>query len=112
VKIVSFEGKHKIADKWEEDVYTVLKQPNPTISMYVVRKDSGEGRKRTLHRNLLLPIGHLDSFQKSDTRPEPNLERQEETTNVKNQLRLVIVIQNQMLRYRYQHTEVRTSHTM
>ncbi|XP_061177705.1 uncharacterized protein LOC133186483 [Saccostrea echinata] len=64
VKIVSFDGKQKMADRWEK-IYIVLRQPNPTISVYVVRKESVEGGKRTLHRNLLLPIGHLDSFKES-----------------------------------------------
>lgn len=68
VKIVSFEGKHKIADRWEEDVYIVQKQPNPTIPVYTVFKENGEGRKRTLHRNLLLPIGHLDGFRQRQSK--------------------------------------------
>ncbi|KAL5021393.1 hypothetical protein ScPMuIL_000548, partial [Solemya velum] len=57
VKILAFEGKQKLSDKWEEDIYIILKQPNASIPVYVVQKESGEGRKRTLHRNVLLPIG-------------------------------------------------------
>ena len=60
VKIVAFEGTHKLANKWEDDPYLVLAQPNPDIPVYVVRKENGEGRKRTLHRNLLLPIGSFN----------------------------------------------------
>ena len=63
VKIVAFDGKHKIADRWEEDPYIVKKIPNPEIPVYVVKKESDQGRERTLHRNLLLPIGHVDSFK-------------------------------------------------
>ena len=63
VKIVAFDGKHKIADRWEEDPYIVKRKPNPEIPVYVVKKENGQGRERTLHRNLLLPIGHLDSFK-------------------------------------------------
>ncbi len=59
VKIVAFDGKHKIADKWEEDVYVILSQPNPAIPVFVVNKENGEEKRRTLHRNLLLPIGSL-----------------------------------------------------
>ncbi|XP_048252844.1 uncharacterized protein LOC125381000 [Haliotis rufescens] len=59
VKTVAFEGRHKLADRWEGDIYTVLRQPNPSIPVYVVGKENGEGRKRVLHRNLLLPIGAL-----------------------------------------------------
>ena len=59
VKIVAFEGKHKLSDKWEEDVYIIIGQPNSDIPVYTVQKESGEGKRRTLHRNLLLPIGSI-----------------------------------------------------
>ena len=59
VKVVAFEGRHKLADKWEDDVYVILNQPNPSIPVFTVGKENGEGRKRTLHRNLLLPIGAI-----------------------------------------------------
>lgn len=65
VKVVAFEGKHKIADKWEQDTYRIVRQPNSDIPVYVVQKENGEGRKRTLHRNLLLPIGHLPGLEES-----------------------------------------------
>jgi transposase InsO family protein len=59
VKIVAFDGKHKIADRWEDDAYTVLQQPSANIPVYVVQKENGTGPKRTLHRNLVLPINFL-----------------------------------------------------
>ena len=59
VKIVAFDGKHKLSNKWEEDVYIVLDQPNQSIPVYIVEKENGDGKKRTLHRNLLLPIGSI-----------------------------------------------------
>ena len=70
MKILAFEGKHKLSDKWEEDPYLVLDQPNPDIPVFTVQKESGEGRKRNLHRNLLLPVGHL-----VETRPIPKRRR-------------------------------------
>ena len=45
----------KLADRWEEPPYTVIKRLSEDIPVYVVQPASG-GRKRTLHRNLLLPI--------------------------------------------------------
>ena len=45
----------KLADRWEEPPYTVLKKLCDDIPVYVVQPLQG-GRKRTLHRNLLLPI--------------------------------------------------------
>lgn len=55
VKIVAHDGRHKIADKWEQDVYDVISRPNPDIPVFVVRKEDNTGRTRTLHRNLLMP---------------------------------------------------------
>ena len=34
-----FEGKHKIAYRWEEDLYVILSQPNPYIPVYVVQRE-------------------------------------------------------------------------
>jgi transposase InsO family protein len=59
VKVVAFQGKHKIADKWERNPYIVTSQPNLDIPVYKVQREDGIGKVRTLHRNLLLPIGSL-----------------------------------------------------
>jgi len=71
VKIVAFDGKHKLSNKWEEDPYVILEQPNQNIPVFVVKKENGEGRKRTLHRNLLLPIGAIPikEWTTDDNRP-------------------------------------------
>ncbi|XP_063436150.1 nucleolin-like [Mytilus trossulus] len=48
--------------------------PNSTIPVFTVRKESGHGRKRTLHRNLLLPIGSVsidEDQEKEKPRPTP-----------------------------------------
>ena len=89
VRVVAFDGRHKLADRWEQDPYVIIKKPNEDIPVFVVRKESGEGRKRTLHRNLLLPIGELpmtnteksEPKQPTKTRnptPEPVVQHQEE----------------------------------
>ena len=54
VKILAFEGKHKIADKFEQDVYEVVEQQRPNIPVFRVR--SNNGVEKVLHRNHLLPI--------------------------------------------------------
>jgi hypothetical protein len=59
VKIVAYDGKHKIADRWESEPYTVLSQPNKDIPVYKVQREDKSGRTRTLHRNLLLPISFI-----------------------------------------------------
>lgn len=60
VKIVAFDGPHKLSDKWEDDPYIVISQPNRDISVFIVKKENNTSKSRTLHRNLLLPIGHVD----------------------------------------------------
>ncbi|VDI03827.1 Hypothetical predicted protein [Mytilus galloprovincialis] len=70
VKVVAYDGKHKIADRWEDDVYVIIGQPNCDVSVYYVQKENGEGRRRTLHRNLLLPVGNINQ-RKPEPPPKP-----------------------------------------
>lgn len=56
VKKVAFDGKHKIADRWEDEPYLVITKPNKDIPVYTVRREDGIGKSRTLHRNLLLVL--------------------------------------------------------
>ena len=65
VKKVAFgEGKHKLADHWEEEVYKVVDKPNADIPVFVVAGEKS-GRQRTLHKNLLLPLGNRLLDEKS-----------------------------------------------
>lgn len=59
VKILAFDGRHKISNRWEEHPYVVTKQHDPAIPVYTVRREDGEGRTKVLHRNHLLPISDL-----------------------------------------------------
>ncbi len=74
VRVVAFDGKQELSNKWEEDVYSVISQPNDSIPVYIVRKENGEGKKRTLHRNLLLPIGSIsdDTIETVTQKPSAN----------------------------------------
>ena len=56
VRVVKWTERHKIQDKWEQEEYVVVSQPDPFLPVYKVRPISG-GNTRTLHRNLLLPLG-------------------------------------------------------
>ena len=56
VRLVGLVGKQKLADKWEEPIYVVTTQPNADIPVYGIRRIDGVGRKRVLHRNMLLPV--------------------------------------------------------
>ncbi len=55
VRRMAFQGKHKLANRWEDPIYKVIKKPYPDTPVYVVEPENGEGPQRTLHRNLLLP---------------------------------------------------------
>ena len=52
MKVLAFEGKHKIADKFEEDTYEVKEQHIPNIPVFIVR--SSKGIEKVLHINHLL----------------------------------------------------------
>jgi len=58
VRQKAFQGKHKLANKWEKEPYIVQKQPNADIPVYVVKRECDDVEK-TLHRNMLLPISYL-----------------------------------------------------
>ena len=68
VYIVGLKGTNKIADKWSEQVYFVVSQPNSDIPAYEMKPDIGRSRVKVLHRNLLLPIPCLPvKTPKADT---------------------------------------------
>ncbi|CAL9683895.1 unnamed protein product [Knipowitschia caucasica] len=58
VRNVRLRGKHKIADKWESQVYVVIKKAE-NLPVYTVRPENAGKPIRTLHRDLLLPCGYL-----------------------------------------------------
>ena len=60
VRNVGLRGKHKIADRWENQPYVVVERPHADIPVYVVKRENSKSKKtRTLHRNLLLPFSYL-----------------------------------------------------
>ena len=56
VKECTFEGPHKIQDKWSSDTYTVVEH-KANLPVYVVKRH--DGKLKTLHRNLLLPVASI-----------------------------------------------------
>lgn len=54
-----YEGPAKLKPYWEEQVFVVIKQLSPNIPVYELKPENGQGRKRTLHRNLLRPCDSL-----------------------------------------------------
>ena len=68
VKIVAHKGRHTLQDKWEPEEYVVVEQPIAGTPVYRVQPVTG-GNIRTLHRNLLLPLGvKLEPDYESDDR--------------------------------------------
>ena len=49
----------------------------------MVQRESGEGRKRTLHRNVLLPIGSLSDLFSTDTPPPKDKSKQRQVLDQK-----------------------------
>ena len=56
MKIVAHKGRHKLQDRWEPEEYVVIEQPMAGTPVYKVKPVNGDN-VRTLHRNLLLPLG-------------------------------------------------------
>ena len=56
VKIAAHKGRHKLQDKWQPEEYVVIEQPIAGTPVYKVKPVNGDN-VRTLHRNLLLPLG-------------------------------------------------------
>lgn len=58
VRSVRLRGKQKLADKWEMDIYVVVKRAGE-LPVYTVKPEGKDSPLRTLHRDLLLPCGFL-----------------------------------------------------
>lgn len=78
VRVLAHKGKHKIADKFEEHIYTVLEQANPDIPVFKVESETG--MIKTLHRNHLLPVTSFnDEYEdKQSFKPVPKPRKRQE----------------------------------
>lgn len=65
VRNVNIRGKHKLADRWEQRVHVVVSRIGDS-PVYVVKPETGEGPRRTLHRDLLLPCGFLSANESQE----------------------------------------------
>ncbi|XP_052002413.1 uncharacterized protein LOC127657592 [Xyrauchen texanus] len=91
VRNVRLRGKQKLADKWESDVYIVLKKVQD-VPVYTICPEGTDSPVRTLHRDLLLPCGFLPGVeadkttlpkvhQKCQTGPQSCMEHADEAGN-------------------------------
>lgn len=83
VKNVNIRGKHKLANRWEQTIYIVVKriQDSP---VYIVKPESGNGPHRTLHRDLLLPCGFLPVEDQVESNPQSEPTRKMRTRSKPN----------------------------
>ena len=68
VRKTAWKSRHKIQNRWEDDDYVIISQPNCDIPVFVVRNTKTD-QEKTLHRNLLLPLGyklHVDIPEEED----------------------------------------------
>lgn len=63
-------GPGKIRVYWENKVHVVKERRGTNGPVYVVKPLDGDGRERTLHRNLLLPCPYLVDVQGTKHRNE------------------------------------------
>ena len=56
VRRKGFTGKHKIADHWEVHPYQVISQHEAGIPVFQIQSCGKDGKRRTLHRNMLFPL--------------------------------------------------------
>ena len=54
-------GPGRLQSYWQETVHKVISQKNPSIPVYEVQPENGNGRVKVLHRNMLLPCDGLPS---------------------------------------------------
>ena len=66
VLVRNVRSRSKLDDRWERDVYVVISIPNSDIPVYTVRKEKGDAKTRTLHRNLLLPFSYIPCSDSSE----------------------------------------------
>ena len=68
VRKTAWKSRHKIQNRWDDDDYVIISQPNCDIPVFVVRNTKTD-QEKTLHRNLLLPLGyklHADIPEEED----------------------------------------------
>ncbi|PIK48239.1 hypothetical protein BSL78_14883 [Apostichopus japonicus] len=78
VRNVKLRGGHKLANRWEDTVYVVVRRCGEDMPVFEVRPEGCDGQARTLHRNMLLPCRFAPAPQEAvdpPTRP-PRRRRQ------------------------------------
>lgn len=74
VRNVKLREKHKLANKWEDDVYIVLRKAGD-MPVYTVKPEGKDEPVCTLHRDLLLPCGFLSATLTNEPVKQPPVRR-------------------------------------
>uniref|UniRef100_A0A3Q1HDU2 Gypsy retrotransposon integrase-like protein 1 n=1 Tax=Acanthochromis polyacanthus TaxID=80966 RepID=A0A3Q1HDU2_9TELE len=86
VKNVNIRGKHKLANRWEQNIQVVVKRIKDS-PVYVVKPEKGDGPQRTLHRDLLLPCGFLPIEDQSESNSQNGNQRKVRTRSKRNNVK-------------------------
>ena len=82
-------GLGKLRAFWEEEIHVVVSRKSPESSVYDVKPESGRGKMRTLHRNLLLPCDYLPIKESAKRTKNAATERKPEQQTEKTSLKQV-----------------------
>jgi hypothetical protein len=69
VRNVEMKGKHKLADKWESEIYTVHSIPDPDIPVYKEKGTKGK-HFRTRHCNMLQTFNLVPEITSDKVKPD------------------------------------------
>ena len=82
VRNVGVRERKKLANRWEEDdVYVLKEQPEIEMPVFVGQRQGASAGKRTLHRNMLLPVNF--HYQWKNRICSKNAPRQSASTGTK-----------------------------
>ena len=81
VKRSGFRGKHKIQDRWENQVYEVLESCHSSPLVFRLRREDGTGGIWTLHGNHLLPF-RTKILEEDTSTPPVELEDSNQTVTL------------------------------
>ena len=83
---LGLQGRNKLADRWDDAVYHVLKQPHDDIPVYEIERQE-DGLQKTVHRNLLLPLC-MEVVDNPEVEDHPEVEDQPPSTAATSEISL------------------------
>ena len=56
IQNVGLQGRQKLDDQWQKQLYSVISQPKPDFPIYEVQRENGHSKPKLLHQNMRLPF--------------------------------------------------------